>query len=97
MEVNLKYLWYNYKSEKISYENRNIKFLDAVGPIAISLLIWSQYSAENKRKIRHIVPSLWQTTVMNFVVGVVREGKKVREVGEVWVVRLVLRKKLIGG
>ena len=33
--------------------------------------------------------------VINFVVGVVKEGKKVREVTEVWVVRLVLRKKLI--
>ena len=34
--------------------------------------------------------------VINFVVRVVKEGKKVREVTEVWVVRLVLRgKKLI--
>ena len=40
-----------------------MKFLDSVGPIAISLLVWSQYFAENKGKICHIVPSLWQTTV----------------------------------
>ena len=44
-----------------------MKFFDAVGPIAISLLVWSQYFAENERKICHIVPSLWQTTVVGAI------------------------------
>ena len=41
-----------------------MKFLHAVGPIAISLAVWPQLIAENERKIWHIVPSLWQTTVL---------------------------------
>ena len=40
-----------------------MKFLHAVGPIAISIAVWPQLIAENERKIWHIVPSLWQTTV----------------------------------
>ena len=38
-----------------------MKFLHAVGPIAISIAVWPQLIAENIRKIWHIVPSLWQT------------------------------------
>ena len=57
------YFQYNQKYEKISEESRNMKFLHAVGPIAISLAVWPQLIAENERKIWHIVPSLWQTTV----------------------------------
>ena len=41
-----------------------MKFLHAVGPIAISIAVWPQLIAENERKIWHIVPSLWQTTVL---------------------------------
>ena len=40
-----------------------MKFLHAVGPIAIFIAVWQQLIAENKRKIWHIVQSLWQTTV----------------------------------
>ena len=48
---------------KISEESINMKFLHAIGPIAISLAVWLQLIAENEGKIWHIVPSLWQTTV----------------------------------
>ena len=40
-----------------------MKFLHAVGPIAIFIAVWQQLIAENKRQIWHIVQSLWQTTV----------------------------------
>ena len=36
-------------------------FLNAVGPISIT--VWPQLFAENERKIWHIFPSFWQTTV----------------------------------
>ena len=43
LKISLKYFHIKLNSKKISKESRNMKFLDAVGPIAISLLVWSQY------------------------------------------------------
>ena len=60
-----KILSLNLKNEKkISKESKNMKFLNAVGSITISLTVWLQLFAENEREIWHIVPSFLSLKVL---------------------------------